>query len=85
MFRQASYVRLLYDASLCMLDFAMKVGCFRTEQDALRIMVAGGFYVNQVRMGNPEEMLVPGLHLLPNNTSLVRVGKKHYYIVEWMV
>ena len=61
----------------------MKIGCFKKERDALRIIIAGGFYINQTRVVNPEEVLVHGVHILDNNLALVRVGKKNYYIVEW--
>lgn len=82
-FEQADSVQLLFTPGLTLVDFALKVGCFRTEKDALRIIGAGGFYVNQVRRQNPEEVVMPGNHILPNETSLVRVGKRNYYIVEW--
>ena len=32
-----------------------------------------------------EAVIVPGVHILDNNISVVRVGKKNYYIVEWMM
>ncbi len=31
-----------------MLELSMKIGCFRSEKDAVRVIEAGGFYVNQV-------------------------------------
>ena len=80
---QADYVRLLFSAGLCLTDFAMKIGCFKSEADAARIIEAGGFYVNQVRRRNAEEVVMPGTHVLPNQTTLVRVGKKNFYIIEW--
>jgi hypothetical protein len=64
-------------------DVAIKVGCFKTERDAIRIIGAGGFYINQQRCSNTEEVILHGVHILPNNLMLVRVGKKNYYIVEW--
>ena len=64
-------------------DFATSIGCFRNERDALRIIGAGGFYINQERVLNPEEVLVHGIHILDNGLTVVRVGKKNYYIVEW--
>ena len=84
-FAQAPYVRLLFSSGMNILEFAMKIGCFRTEKDAVRIISAGGFYVNEIRRENTEEILVPGNHVLQNNVSLVRVGKKNYYVVEWTV
>lgn len=84
-FQEADYVRILFSPGLCMLDLAMKVGCFRTEKDAIRIMAAGGFHVNEVKVQNTEEVVMPGMHILPNQTSLLRVGKKNFYLVEWIV
>ena len=60
-----------------------KIGCFRTERDAVRIITAGGLYINQARVTNTEEALVPGIHIMENDITLVRVGKRNYYIVEW--
>ena len=49
----------------------------------MRIIHAGGFYINQERILNPEEVIVHGVHILDNNITLVRVGKKNFYIIEW--
>jgi tyrosyl-tRNA synthetase len=68
---------------MSVLDLAMKMGCFHTENDAVRIISAGGFYINQVREQNVDKILIPGQHILPNQTTLVRVGKRNYYIVDW--
>ncbi|XP_023343931.1 tyrosine--tRNA ligase, mitochondrial-like [Eurytemora carolleeae] len=83
LFKQADYIQKLYTPGLSILDFALSIGCFKTERDALRIISAGGFYLNQSRSMNPDEILVHGIHILDNNLSMVRVGKKNYYIVEW--
>ena len=37
----------------------------------------------QERVRNTEALVCPDLHLLPNGTMLVRVGKRNYFIVEW--
>ena len=48
-----------------------------------RIIDAGGFYLNQVRLTNTDQIVMPQVHILPNNLTLVRVGKKNFYIIEW--
>lgn len=53
-------------------------------EDALRIISAGGFYVNQQRVNNPSEVLSANAHVLKNNISVLRVGKRNYYIVKWL-
>lgn len=82
-FRGADYLQKLFQPGLCLMDFAVKLGCFRTDRDAERIIRAGGFYINTVRCANTEEVLVPGKHVTSNGLTVVRVGKKNYYIVEW--
>ncbi len=84
-FINAAYVRLLFETGLTVLDLAMKVGCFKSEKDAIRVISAGGFYVNQIRVRNTEEVVMPDVHLLPNNSMLIRVGKRNYFIVEWLL
>lgn len=39
--------------------------------------------MNQARFTNPDEVIVHGIHILDNGITMVRVGKKNYYIVEW--
>lgn len=52
--------------------------------DALRIISAGGFYLNQSKAANPAEVIVPSVHKLDNNLTVLRVGKRNYYIVKWI-
>lgn len=56
---------------------------FVVAEDALRIIEAGGFYLNYRKIANYNEMIVPGIHILPNKISLARVGKKNYYVIRW--
>jgi len=82
-FQGAPYLRRLFQPGTSVLDLANMVGCFKHERDAMRIIGAGGFYINTVRMTNIEEVLVHGKHIMANDLTLVRVGKKNHYIVEW--
>ncbi|KAJ9573884.1 hypothetical protein L9F63_008744 [Diploptera punctata] len=66
------------------LELAMRAGCFTNERDATRIISAGGFYINHQRVTNIEEVLTHSAHILPNNVTLIRVGKKNYYVVRWL-
>ncbi|KAB0794056.1 hypothetical protein PPYR_13676 [Photinus pyralis] len=84
MFDGASVVQILPEPGQSVLDMAMKAGCFPTSADAVRIISAGGFYVNQQKSTNPNEVLNPSVHRLSNNLSLLRVGKRNYYVVKWL-
>ena len=43
--------------------------------DAERVIKAGGVYINHRRVTEADYVLIPGEHILPNNVTLVRVGK----------
>ena len=49
----------------------------------MRVPGAGGFYLNTVRVTNIEEVLTHGKHVMANNLTVVRVGKRNHYVVEW--
>ena len=39
--------------------------------------------INMVKTDNTEEVVTHGKHIMMNGLTVVRVGKKNYYIVEW--
>ncbi|CAN8030853.1 unnamed protein product, partial [Ixodes persulcatus] len=83
-FGDAGFVQLAPDPGTTVLDMAMKARLFPSEEDAVRIISAGGFYINQHRVNAPSHVIVPGVHVLPNNLTLARVGKKNYYLIKWI-
>lgn len=83
-FTGATIVEILAEPGISVLDLAMKAKCFPTQNDAMRIISAGGFYVNQKRAQNIAEVITQGIHILKNGLTLLRVGKKNFYIIKWM-
>ncbi|XP_043478601.1 tyrosine--tRNA ligase, mitochondrial [Leptopilina heterotoma] len=83
-FEGATLVEIINEPGLTVSELALKVKCFKKENDAMRIIPAGGFHINHQKITNVNEMIVPGIHILPNNLSLIRVGKKTYHIVKWL-
>ncbi|KAK9508964.1 hypothetical protein O3M35_006393 [Rhynocoris fuscipes] len=83
-FRGAPIIEILLRPGITVKQLALGAKCFLTESDADRIINAGGFYINHNRTKNPEEILTLGVHILPNDVSLLRVGKKNYWIVKWL-
>ncbi|XP_063904643.1 tyrosine--tRNA ligase, mitochondrial [Zophobas morio] len=84
LFQGATVVDILPNPGQSVLDLSMKVGCFTTKEDAVRIICAGGFYINHQRTNNPNEILNLNVHRLANNLTLLRVGKRNYYVVKWL-
>ena len=48
---------------------------FTISADVVRIIKAGGFYINYQRVTDPEKVLIREHDVLPNNLTLIRVGK----------
>lgn len=83
-FEGARVVDVLGEQGLTVYELATQIKCFKSDQDARRIITAGGFYINYVKVTNLNEIIVPGIHILSNNVTLLRVGKKSYHIVRWV-
>ncbi|XP_034939654.1 tyrosine--tRNA ligase, mitochondrial [Chelonus insularis] len=84
-FDGANVVEIPPEPGMTAYGLAMKINCFKSDHDALRIIPAGGFYINHNRITNTEEVITPGIHILANNLTLVRVGKKTYHVVKWLM
>lgn len=83
-FKGAKICQMIYKPGMTLLDFANQLKVFQNEKVAQNMIVKGGFYVNQSRRTNIDEMIIHGNHILSNDVTLVRIGKKNYIIVEWM-
>lgn len=83
-FAGATVCDIRYEPGMTLLQLAMQAQCFPTETDAARIMMAGGFYVNQARVRNVAEVVSQSVHVLRNGLTMLRVGKKNYYLVNWL-
>lgn len=84
-FEGASVYDLPVEPGMTAYDLAMRIKCFKNDKEAHRILTAGGYYINHSKIINPSEVLTPGIHILQNNTTLVRIGKKNYHVIRWLV
>ncbi|ESO10563.1 hypothetical protein HELRODRAFT_190092 [Helobdella robusta] len=76
--------KIYFEPGTKIIDLVMKSKCFDNINDATRIIKAGGVQVNSVKVVEPEYVLIPGQHILPNNLTIIKIGKKNYYIVDWL-
>lgn len=74
---------LMLTQGMTFLDVSRKAGCFPSDSDARRIISAGGFSVNYQKLSNPDEIFSVG-HILPSKYSVLRVGKKNFFLVHWI-
>ena len=82
-FQSAAYCQMIYQPGLKVLDLAVKLKISKNEKIAQNLIEKGGFYINQCRRTNIDELIMPGDHILSNDMSLVRIGKKKYIIIDW--
>ena len=84
-FKSAAYVKMIIQPGMTILQLAMKLQCFKNEKIAQDVIQSGGFSVNQIKRTNIDQVILPGEHILQNQLSLVKIGKKNYVIVDWDV
>ncbi len=83
-FKSASVTTLNFEPGLTVAECALKAKCFKTLDLAMHIIKAGGFRMNHTLITNPQEALIYGQHILTNNISVIRVGKKNYFLIKWL-
>ncbi|XP_045212401.2 tyrosine--tRNA ligase, mitochondrial-like [Mercenaria mercenaria] len=83
LFHNAPTKDLPIQHDMTVLNLVMKSKTFDREVDAIRIIKAGGIYINHARVTEPDFLLTFGQHILPNNITLLRIGKKNYHIIRW--
>lgn len=68
-----------------LLDVVMKCRIFEKELDNVQLIECGGLYVNGVKCTNANEKIMKNRNkfILKNLTTLIKVGKKRFYIVKW--
>uniref|UniRef100_A0A8D8VLW0 Tyrosine--tRNA ligase n=1 Tax=Cacopsylla melanoneura TaxID=428564 RepID=A0A8D8VLW0_9HEMI len=84
LFPGARVVELLLEPGMSMRDVSLVTKCFPREKEANQTICEGGFYVNYKKAQNPDEVISPSAHILPNSLTLLRVGKRNYCIVKWL-
>ncbi|CAF1226523.1 unnamed protein product [Adineta steineri] len=76
-------IQMELNPELTLLDVCMSAQCFSNKSVALKVINDGGVYVNHKKISNPQAILVFGVHILPNMITVLRVGKKNFYMIRW--
>lgn len=64
------------------LDVALKCKIFQRDLDTVKLIESGGLNLNGIKCTNSNEKMM-NKYILKNRTTLVRVGKKRFYIIKW--
>lgn len=85
-FGESALVSSLYlePGTTTVLDLAIRGKCFADESQAGSVIRAGGFSINNKQVLTPDKLINEQEHVLPNGMTLLRVGKRRYYLIKWL-
>ncbi|XP_072528358.1 tyrosine--tRNA ligase, mitochondrial [Salminus brasiliensis] len=84
LFREAPFQELFLEPGTTVLDACRRAQAIPEGPKGYQMITDGGVRFNHQRASNPEQVLIPGQHILSNGLSLIRVGKKNFYILKWL-
>ncbi|KAK1789714.1 hypothetical protein P4O66_015609, partial [Electrophorus voltai] len=84
LFRGAPFQEFFLDPGTTVLDACHRCQAIPEGARGYGMITDGGVWINHQRESNPEQVLVPGQHILSNGLCLIRVGKKNFYIIKWL-
>ncbi|XP_059191365.1 tyrosine--tRNA ligase, mitochondrial [Centropristis striata] len=84
LFREAPFHELLLEPGTTVLDACRQVNAIPEGPRGYQMISAGAVWINHRQMEKPELVLIPKLHILSNGLTLLRVGKKNFYIIKWL-
>ncbi|XP_057185266.1 tyrosine--tRNA ligase, mitochondrial [Triplophysa rosa] len=84
LFREAPFQEVFLDPGSTVLDACRRAEAIPEGPRGYQMIQDGGVWMNHQRAVNPEQILIPGQHILANGLSLIRVGKRNFYILKWL-
>ncbi|XP_045667896.1 tyrosine--tRNA ligase, mitochondrial isoform X2 [Ursus americanus] len=84
LFKEASFSELVLDPGTSVLDTCRKANAIPDGPRGYRMITEGGVSINHKQVTNPESVLVVGQHILKNGLSLLKIGKRNFYIIKWL-
>ncbi|KAM9808256.1 tyrosine--tRNA ligase, mitochondrial [Neosynchiropus ocellatus] len=84
LFKEAPFHELLLEPGTSVIAACRSIGAIPEGPKGYRMVSEGAVCFNHQRADNPEQVLIPKIHILSNGLSLIRVGKKNFYIVKWL-
>ncbi|XP_070965624.1 tyrosine--tRNA ligase, mitochondrial-like isoform X1 [Oncorhynchus clarkii lewisi] len=84
LFREASFHELLLEPGTTVLDACRRAEAIPQGGKGYRMVSEGAVWINHSKTDSPEQVLIPGQHLLANGLSLLKVGKKNFHIIKWL-
>ncbi|XP_056138027.1 tyrosine--tRNA ligase, mitochondrial [Lampris incognitus] len=84
LFREAPFHEMLLDPGTTVLDACRKASAIPEGPKGYRMVSEGAVWINHQRQNQPEQVLIPKVHILSNGLTLLKVGKRNFYIIKWL-
>ncbi|XP_028661301.1 tyrosine--tRNA ligase, mitochondrial [Erpetoichthys calabaricus] len=84
LFREAPFCEIFLEPGTTVLDMCRKVNAIPEGPRGYHMVTEGGVWINHSRATNPDQILIRGQHILQNSLSLIRIGKRNFYVVKWL-
>ncbi|KAI5614875.1 tyrosine--tRNA ligase, mitochondrial [Silurus asotus] len=84
LFKEAPFQEFFLEPGTTVLDACRRIQAIPEGPRGYQMITDGGVWINHQRTSNPEQVLIAGQHVLSNGLSLIRVGKKNFYIIKWL-
>ncbi|XP_026167564.1 tyrosine--tRNA ligase, mitochondrial [Mastacembelus armatus] len=84
LFREAPFHELLLEPGTTVIDTCRRINAIPEGPRGYQLVSDGAVWINHSRTYKPEQVLIPKLHILSNGLTLLRVGKKNFYIIKWL-
>ncbi|XP_047237949.1 tyrosine--tRNA ligase, mitochondrial [Girardinichthys multiradiatus] len=84
LFREAPFHELFLEPGTTVIDACRKVRAIPDGPRGYQMISDGAVWINHKREEKPQQVLIPKLHILSNGLTLLRVGKKNFYIIKWL-
>ncbi|XP_074490336.1 tyrosine--tRNA ligase, mitochondrial [Sebastes fasciatus] len=84
LFREAPFHELLLEPGTTVIDACRRASAIPHGPKGYQMVSDGAVWINHRRADKPEQVLIPKLHILSNGLSLLRVGKRNFYIIKWL-
>ncbi|KAL2093888.1 hypothetical protein ACEWY4_011200 [Coilia grayii] len=84
LFKEAPFMEKLLEPGTTVLDACRHIQAIPDGARGYIMVQEGGVWINHQQTNNPEQVLIAGQHILANGLSLIRVGKKNFYILKWL-
>lgn len=82
-FKASKVHKLVFENGMNVLDVLLKIQAFANVDETLQIIKGNGVSINYKKIENPHERIQDAGYILPNNLTLIKVGKKTFHVIKW--